>query len=101
MATIGAHGITSRLPDINAEVVRRRLAFDADPTVFRRAWDAADRREGERIARAQQILPTVEDRYPSANRRSGIVIARPLPSTGEETRLGGITPGGELCTSSV
>jgi len=46
-------------PSVRAEVVRRRLAFDADPAAFRRAWEAADRREGERIARAQQILPGV------------------------------------------
>ena len=46
-------------PSVRAEVVRRRLAFDADPTAFRLAWDQADRREGDRIRRAQQILPSV------------------------------------------
>jgi magnesium chelatase subunit D len=43
-----------------AEVVRRRLAFEADPSGFRSRWAEADRREGERIARAQRLLPTVE-----------------------------------------
>jgi len=47
-------------PTVRAEVVRRRLAFDADPVAFRRAWDDADRREGERIAEAQRLLPRVE-----------------------------------------
>jgi magnesium chelatase subunit D len=47
-------------PIERAEVVRRRLAFEADPAGFRARWAEADHREGERIARAQRLLPSVE-----------------------------------------
>jgi magnesium chelatase subunit D len=46
-------------PTERAEVVRRRLAFEADPPGFRVRWAEADRREGERIAHAQRLLPSV------------------------------------------
>ncbi|HEX8203261.1 MAG TPA: ATP-binding protein, partial [Isosphaeraceae bacterium] len=46
-------------PAARAEVVRRRLAFEADPPGFRARWAEADRLEGERIARAQRLLPEV------------------------------------------
>ncbi len=46
-------------PSVRAEVVRRRLAFEADPAAFCLAWADADRREGDRIARAQSLLPRV------------------------------------------
>lgn len=46
-------------PAQRAEVVRRRLAFEADPAAFRRAWDESDRLEGARIAEAQRLLPSV------------------------------------------
>jgi magnesium chelatase subunit D len=46
-------------PSARAEVVRRRLAFEADPRGFRARWAAADRREGERIVEAQRRLPAV------------------------------------------
>jgi magnesium chelatase subunit D len=46
-------------PADRAEVVRRRLAFEADPPGFRARWQAADRLEGEKIARAQRLLPEV------------------------------------------
>jgi magnesium chelatase subunit D len=46
-------------PAARAEVVRRRLAFDADPATFHSRWAEADRREGERIADAQRRLPSV------------------------------------------
>jgi magnesium chelatase subunit D len=46
-------------PAARAEAVRRRLAFEADPVRFAAAWAEADRREGERIAAAQQRLPAV------------------------------------------
>lgn len=42
-----------------AEVVRRRLAFETDPQGFRARWAEVDRREGEKIARAQDLLPAV------------------------------------------
>jgi magnesium chelatase subunit D len=47
-------------PRDRAEVVRRRLAFEGDPEGFRSAWKDADRLEGERIAAAQKLLPSVE-----------------------------------------
>lgn len=46
-------------PKARAEVVRRRLAFESDPEAFRARWADADRLEGERIARAQGLLPSV------------------------------------------
>jgi magnesium chelatase subunit D len=46
-------------PADRAEVVRRRLAFEADPPGFRARWAEADRLEGESIARAQRLLPEV------------------------------------------
>src|SRR5262249_20727190 len=46
-------------PAERAEVVRRRLAFEADPAAFRRRWAEADRLEGQRIAEAQIRLPHV------------------------------------------
>lgn len=46
-------------PTARAEVVRRRLAFEADPVAFGKTWAEADRIEGEKIVRAQQLLPRV------------------------------------------
>ena len=46
-------------PAARAEVVRRRLAFEADPAGFRARWAEADRREGRRIDEAQRLLPSV------------------------------------------
>ena len=46
-------------PADRAEVVRRRLAFEADPAAFLARWAEADRREGRRIAEAQRLLPSV------------------------------------------
>ncbi|MBX6311387.1 MAG: magnesium chelatase subunit D family protein [Isosphaeraceae bacterium] len=46
-------------PADRAEVVRRRLAFEADPKGFLARWAEADRREGERIAAARRLLPSV------------------------------------------
>ena len=47
-------------PAARAEVVRRRLAFEANPIKFHAAWADADRSEGERIAQAQRLLPSVD-----------------------------------------
>lgn len=44
---------------LRAEVVRRRMAFDADPAAFRARHRAADEALGERIARAMELLPQV------------------------------------------
>ncbi|SIO63056.1 protoporphyrin IX magnesium-chelatase [Singulisphaera sp. GP187] len=46
-------------PRQRAEVVRRRLAFEANPARFRAHWAEADQREGARIAEAQRLLPSV------------------------------------------
>lgn len=46
-------------PTERAEVVRRRLAFEANPTRFHAQWAEADRHEGNRIAEAQRLLPAV------------------------------------------
>ena len=46
-------------PAARAEVVRRRLAFETDPFNFCDRWRDADRRESERIASAQRLLPSV------------------------------------------
>src|SRR3954463_4664956 len=46
-------------PAARAEVVRRRLAFEADPDGFSARWAEAARRAGERIAAAQQLPPAV------------------------------------------
>lgn len=46
-------------PVDRAEVVRRRLAFEANPASFRARWADADRREGAKIATAQRLLPSV------------------------------------------
>jgi magnesium chelatase subunit D len=49
----------SREPRQRAEVVRRRLAYEADPAGFAAAWAGADREVGERIAAARAALRSV------------------------------------------
>lgn len=46
-------------PRARAEVVRRRLAFDAEPERFGAEWAEADAAEGERIVQARARLPEV------------------------------------------
>lgn len=43
-----------------AEVVRRRLAFDADPSTFVRRWEQEEAELASRVVTAQQRLPDVE-----------------------------------------
>jgi magnesium chelatase subunit D len=50
----------SRDPEERAEVVRRRLAADADPDSFAAQWRPADDRIAERVAAARAMLPVVE-----------------------------------------
>jgi magnesium chelatase subunit D len=45
--------------DTRVEVVRRRMAFDADPAGFAAAWSAAETGTAERIAAAQARLGSV------------------------------------------
>ncbi|GAA2045751.1 putative cobaltochelatase [Catenulispora yoronensis] len=49
----------SRDPAERAEVVRRRLAYEADPEAFAAAWEAADKDTAARIAAARALLPSV------------------------------------------
>ncbi len=50
----------SRDPKQRAEVVRRRLAYEADPAKFAADWADADREVGERIAAARAVLGSVQ-----------------------------------------
>ncbi|HEV2634918.1 MAG TPA: putative cobaltochelatase [Actinocrinis sp.] len=49
----------SREPKQRAEVVRRRLAYEADPAGFAAAWADADKLVGEQIAAARAALAAV------------------------------------------
>ena len=49
----------SRDPEIRVEVVRRRLAADADPTAFAQRWAPAERELAARIVTARALLPEV------------------------------------------
>lgn len=49
----------SREPDQRVEVVRRRLAYDADPAGFAARWAAEEEALRQRIAAARALLPEV------------------------------------------
>ncbi|MFI9025796.1 putative cobaltochelatase [Streptomyces sp. NPDC053560] len=49
----------SREPDQRVEVVRRRLAYDADPVGFAARWAAEEEALRQRIATARALLPDV------------------------------------------
>lgn len=49
-----------RDPQLRAEVVRRRLAFDADPVAFVASYADAERALTDRIVAARKLLPEVE-----------------------------------------
>lgn len=49
----------SREPRERAEIVRRRLQFEADPAAFAARWAQADAEVGRRIAAARAALPAV------------------------------------------
>jgi magnesium chelatase subunit D len=49
----------TRDPELRAEVVRRRLAYDADPDGFAARWVEEERDLAERIVTAQELLPQV------------------------------------------
>ena len=49
----------SREPSQRAEVVRRRLAFEADPEGFAERWSGEERELARRIAEARALLPQV------------------------------------------
>ncbi|MFN0069990.1 MAG: VWA domain-containing protein, partial [Chloroflexota bacterium] len=46
-------------PAERAQIVRRRIAFEADPVAFARTWQAAEDLERERIQAATTFLPSV------------------------------------------
>src|SRR5882757_9518261 len=48
-----------REPGLRAEVVRRRLAYDADPAGFAARWAGEERSVRERIVAARALLPEV------------------------------------------
>lgn len=50
----------SRDPQVRAEVMRRRLAYEADPEAFAARYADADAALGERVAQARTLLPKVE-----------------------------------------
>ncbi|WP_282206616.1 putative cobaltochelatase [Kitasatospora fiedleri] len=50
----------TRDADERAEVVRRRLGYDADPTGFAARWADRERELAERITAARELLPQVE-----------------------------------------
>lgn len=47
-------------PEKRAEVIRRRLAYEADPEAFTAKWAPAQEKEAEKIAAAMTLLPLVE-----------------------------------------
>ncbi|MEU3825279.1 putative cobaltochelatase [Streptomyces sp. NPDC029080] len=49
----------SREPDQRVEVVKRRLAYDADPDGFAARWAAEEAALRERVAAARELLPRV------------------------------------------
>jgi magnesium chelatase subunit I len=55
---VKVEGLTD--PEQRREVIRRRLAFEADPEGFRQAWEDAGQALAERIAGAQHRLKKVE-----------------------------------------
>ncbi|HTU91826.1 MAG TPA: ATP-binding protein, partial [Gemmataceae bacterium] len=49
----------SRDPELRAEVVRRRLAFEADPAAFAARWADEQNALRERIVAAREVLPRI------------------------------------------
>ena len=64
----------SRDPEIRAEVVRRRLAYEASPDAFAEQWMPSDAEFADRIGAARQRLPDVK-LTDSALRRIAAVCA--------------------------
>jgi magnesium chelatase subunit D len=81
--------VAARDVGLRAEVIRRRLAYEADPAGFAAGWAAADRELADRIARARValasvVLPDIEVRRIAAvcaamevdGMRADLVVAR-------------------------
>jgi len=49
-----------RAPAQRAQIVRRRMEFDAGPEAFASTWADAERTLAQRIARARELVPSVE-----------------------------------------
>ena len=56
---LGVDVAAPRDPATRTEVVRRRLAFEADPAGFARTWAADERALAERIVKSRSLLPAV------------------------------------------
>jgi magnesium chelatase subunit D len=54
-----AEVVATRDPDERAEVVRRRLAYEADPAAFAADWSRADAELAWRISQARDRLPKI------------------------------------------
>ncbi|PKB65841.1 MAG: hypothetical protein BZY81_09080 [SAR202 cluster bacterium Io17-Chloro-G4] len=46
-------------PEERREVVRRRIAYEADPFQFMEQWQAAEQEERDRLSRSRELLPQV------------------------------------------
>ncbi|MGH3372044.1 MAG: ATP-binding protein, partial [Nocardioidaceae bacterium] len=51
--------MASRDPAVRVEVMRARLAYEADPEAFAERYDAVQRELAERVVKAQSLLPDV------------------------------------------
>ncbi len=56
---LGVEVIGPPEPEVRAEIVRRRLAFERDPDAFGREWEGAESELAARIATARERLPSV------------------------------------------
>jgi magnesium chelatase subunit D len=56
---LGVQALAPNDPAARAEIVRRRLAFEADPVAFAARWADAERALAARIAAARALLPDV------------------------------------------
>jgi magnesium chelatase subunit D len=64
-----------REPDLRAEVVRRRMAYDADPAGFAAGWAGAEAELAGRIAAARDRLPTVRLTDPALRQVTAVCAA--------------------------
>ncbi|WP_280725001.1 putative cobaltochelatase [Kitasatospora sp. MAA4] len=65
----------TRDPVERAEVVRRRLAYDADPAGFAARYEAEERALAERITTARALLPSVELGDPALRQITAVCAA--------------------------
>ncbi|WP_051969649.1 putative cobaltochelatase [Kitasatospora azatica] len=65
----------TRDPAERAEVVRRRLAYDADPAGFAAGYEAAEQALAQRIVAARELLPSVELGDPALRQITAVCAA--------------------------